>query len=396
MLLRHPFVWLVATAALGALASPARACSFLGCIGSAILPESGSVPANHLELLWSRPQDPVFPRADTPVGEIHLYQLDGARRVELETRQTLVGSLVHIVPTRAVPEGTELLVTRVDPCSFSASVGEKTYENRFRVGPQAPAPGALGQLTAQYGTGDFPLWVRSGECKRIYRTAFAELSLALSEAAQPYADTLRYSLQVDGQPYASSEFYGFILPDVQPSLRNSGLAPGKARMHTLCEGDFRENGALELAPGPHRVRMIGELNDGTQIESDEITVELQCPPSSAPDPVADAGSASSEGGDLPSPGEGSQSDRGGTPDHAQDTASMMDDGDEATAAAASTSTLDDPPSAESQPQAPRASRDAAATCALGRRRGGEGALLCSAIGVLAFQFVRRRIRRARS
>jgi hypothetical protein len=133
----------------------------------------------------------------------------------------------------------------------------------------------LGELTAQYGTGDFPLSVASGECRRFYRTVFAELTVALSDAAQPYADALRYSLEVDGKPYLNSEWYGF-----ERSLRRSAIGPTKERMHTLCEEDLREHGAQALPPGPHRVRMIGLLNDDTRIESNEIQVELQCPPAS--------------------------------------------------------------------------------------------------------------------
>jgi hypothetical protein len=282
-------LWSLAALAATALpvASPAHACSGPSCAQTGMLPlAGGSMPANAVQLIWRRSQ--IF--ASERASELHLYVVEGGTRRELAFTVASLpgdasGSLYRVVPSTQIAAGSELAVEADELCLAEGA----PFTSSLRVGPAAPAPSSLGKLEIESRSQELvPLWVTSGECYRSVKVASVRTRVALSAAAQPYADLLRYELQVDGQPYASQE----AAPDWRhqqspPRIGTSVLGRGAERIYHVCESDAAVPATSGVAEGEHRAQMFALLPDGTRIASDEITLELRCAP--ATPTGADAG-----------------------------------------------------------------------------------------------------------
>lgn len=169
-------------------------------------------------------------------------------------------------------------------------------------------PTSLGSLSASVVTGSVRAATSTGECARSVFGSYADLAIALDERARPLSDTLRYELRVDGdQPWI---FFDDPTAMFTLGMGSSSLGYGRDRLLVACDDKPYEPWFLPglrptpgLESGEHRVRMVGLMPDGSELSSDEITVDLSCPGAptqavmeSASEPDARAQSPAADGG----------------------------------------------------------------------------------------------------
>lgn len=263
------------------LSVPARvnACSGLACVSGAVLPAGGSsLPANAVEVLFRRPRAMVG--AMVPEGVPHLYRVVGGAKTEVAVDLREVDGLVHVRPQQPVAAGSSLVFEYPELCAVLSDAGVFTYVDEYevvarplQVTTDVARPSTLGTLRAEVKRGPVELTYGS-RCSESFDGAYADLRVELAESAKPYADSLRYDVEVDGRLV---EPYGFYRGVQEPTFRlgASQLGAGKDRIFTLCE----PTGATftnEQTKGTHAVRMRARLPDDTEIWSDTSTISLRC------------------------------------------------------------------------------------------------------------------------
>lgn len=266
---------LLSALALHAAALPGRAgaCSGLRCRAGGLLPtHMGKLPANAVELFWQPPV--TFSEPASAPAPVHLYKLEGGTRSELAIDVVADGTMFRIKPKSAIAAGTELsFESEAPPCHGA----EERTSFSLSVTPAAPTkPTRAGQLRIDsIGSRSLSLWVSSGECTLPFPVYAAELSFALDAEASPFAGVLRHSLIVDGverRQYVPYPEYPRLPspPDLGGALNDM--------IFTVCgvssRGTMSRDGEK---PGTHTVQWLTRLQDGTQLRSNELTIELACP-----------------------------------------------------------------------------------------------------------------------
>lgn len=282
---------LSATLVLIAAASPswsgrAYACAPGRCTAATVLPASGSVPANAVEFLFQPERDLVS--NDGGVATPRLVQLsadgDVARELPFDI-EWQSPSLARIRPKEVLPPGTTLALDHQETC---ISGTPRTVRSAVSVTESARRPTSLGTLRVVNQRGPMAVWVNSGECVKLFDASIAELTVELATDTKPYADSLRFGLRVNGSSELSS--YGWQLNTwtSQGLFTGRTVARGSDLLFTLCEAS--PYGPPELEPRTQRVRMVALLPDGTELSTDEVTVELTCAQERDAGSVADGGS----------------------------------------------------------------------------------------------------------
>lgn len=273
-----------------ALATDAHACSALSCRSGALLPvHMGKLPANAVELFWSPPAK--FSGPDAGVGAVHLYEGTGSTRKEVAIDLVAENGLFRVKPKTAIAAGTELsFESDLAPC-----LSDERTSFQLSVSAAAPKPTHLGTLSiASLGPVTMQLWVNTGECTAPFPVYSAQLALALDAEAMPYADVLRHSLIVDGverhqySPYP--DYPKFPVTDLGGGLKDTlftvcGAAPSRGQTSTA--GD---------KPGVYKVQWLTKLQDGTELRSNELSVELKCPEDTSDAGVSDAAVVQTDSG----------------------------------------------------------------------------------------------------
>jgi hypothetical protein len=220
-------------------------------------------------------QDVDMDIADEKVESVLPPHLGGAAMASTGLR------LVHIAAD--LKPGTQIIFSFIAP--EDASKGKRT-KVRLKVVADAPRPKTLGVLDAKTETGKIE--AGSGdpsECIRTLLARYADVSLRMSAEAKPYAELLRYELRIDGNRYW--RFSDSAVSPTSERLGASSVGLAKDRVVVSCElspylppvlPGLRYPPALE--PGKHQVRMIGSLPDGSELSTNEITVDLSCPENS--------------------------------------------------------------------------------------------------------------------
>lgn len=245
--------------------TPAHACSPVLCAPSVFLPASGQVPSSAVEFLWQLP----WTDANTETNHsVQLYKLEAGQRVAIES-EVLAGpdDFKRVRPRQTVAEGTVLVLES----AATECRNEAKSSATVTVGAAAPKPGRLGSLsigeTHAATTMDIP--TNRGSCRADFEVASAQLKLALDPEAKPFADSLRHTLVVDGAER---------VPHAEPSpIRNRYPLGGPLDkvVYTLCKG-ASDPWTEDLTAGSHRVQWLSRLPDGSELRSDEVTVELHC------------------------------------------------------------------------------------------------------------------------
>jgi hypothetical protein len=309
----------------------AHACSPVPCAPSTFLPASGDVPSNAIEFLWRLPWTSSSTGASYAV---HLYKLEGGQRSEIES-EVLPGAdgFKRVRPLAPVAEGSVLVLESAEPACTAGSATPAMVTVRASV----PKPTRLGALSISetHGATTMNIPTARGSCTADFAVANARLKLTLDPGAQPFADSLRHALLVDGQKRAQHS-------EPAPIVNRYPLGGAlEDVLYTLCKGES-DSWTADLEAGTHRVQWISTLPDGSELKSDEITVDLQC--SSGVKPVTDAGAR------PPRTGQDAQSD-------APSATTTAD-------ATATTSTEDDVESESSADESSAAERRHVESCAL--------------------------------
>jgi MYXO-CTERM domain-containing protein len=204
--------------------------------------------------------------------------------------------LTHVTPKQPVAAGTELVFEADNGCT-----GTK-LSTSVHVKAESPLPTNIGTLSAATHSG--PVSVpASGVCYAPVAASYADLTITLSAEARPFADLLRYELRVDG---AISPSYP------SPYNPQSDVAPALDRVYALCA---RQEGVMSrgLAPGKHRVQIVGILPNDTRVASNEVEVELVCSQDGGvPDASVPQGGNADGGVDAAPPQTTGNPDAGGT------------------------------------------------------------------------------------
>lgn len=285
-----------ALALLGA-ARPAVACSPDHCKHTGVtLPAEGqALPANLGGVLWREPYRREL-REDAPPLQLHAVSSDGVM-TELKFDRQSLGGYAYLRVVEELEPDSELVVTFDQEACGSRPHGQRS--TRVKVTEAQPLPESLGHLTAEHAAGWLTVPASGGQCAQEVKAGYVDLALELSEDAQAFGDSLRYELRVDDEE-APAVFYPDVAHDyVMEHIGESSLGRGRDRLYTTCP----RNRALEAsgsdatyrpsrahAPGPHRVRMIGILPDGTELATGEIEIDLSCPDDEAVFAI-DAGSS---------------------------------------------------------------------------------------------------------
>jgi hypothetical protein len=249
--------------------SQAHACSPIKCAPSIFLPVSGTVPSNAIEFLWHLPRDL---NSTPPSATVRLFKLINGERSEIPS-EVVDGpdGFKRVRPAQVVPEGTELVLDSEEPACLTL----RPEPARITVAAASPKPTSLGTLQAsvlEATTLNIP--TSRGSCTADFRVAKVDLKLALDVAARPFVDSMRHALVVDGE-LRSQRRDGPLFSDL------FGLG-GKLEdvVYTLC-GERSDGWTRDLLPGSHRIQWLVTLPDGSELRSDETTVDLQCPATSA-------------------------------------------------------------------------------------------------------------------
>jgi hypothetical protein len=270
----------------------AQACSPARCAPSVFLPVSGHVPSNAVEFVWQLPWTSASTGASYAV---HLYRLENGQRTELETELIAAADGRKLVrPRQAVAEGSVLVLESAEPeCPSAVSTPAMVT-----VSAATPKPNTLGTLSIVEQRASTTLNIPSsrGSCRADFEVASARIALKLAASAQPFADSLQHALIVDGQKRAQHS---------EPAPIRNWYPLGGALddvLYTLCKGSS-DSWTADLEAGSHRVQWLSTFPDGSELRSDELTIELQCAKSDADaDHKPDAGHA------LPPADDGTEDD----------------------------------------------------------------------------------------
>jgi hypothetical protein len=184
---------------------------------------------------------------------------------------TLSGAVL-LRPRGPLAPGTRVVIEADAPdCAKS-----RVLRAEYLITEPAPLPTQLGTLNATVMQGWLTLPNSQGQCTTTLDVPYAQLGLALSPEARPFADLLSYRLLVDGETpwprFLSRSDAGIV-------DRRIGLpvALDEARVHGFCDMRGRVAEPTWWADvGVRRASLRGELPDGTVIVSSEAEFELRC------------------------------------------------------------------------------------------------------------------------
>jgi hypothetical protein len=186
------------------------------------------------------------------------------------TAQQLANSNDYLlVPAKPLVAGRTYRLKDRTECAVNMERGPEVV---FDVGPEAPLPSSLGDLS---GTPpevvDKDLATPSGSCSAEARIAQTEIALVPASAAAPWIDVLHFETMVDGRPW---HYFGTILGTPPPGTSPDGRARDRVFVVCASKDPYVGNG---LAEGTHVVTMRATLPGTTQvISSSSLEVKLSC------------------------------------------------------------------------------------------------------------------------
>jgi hypothetical protein len=272
-------------------AEPARACFFKPSCAIESLPAEGKVIPANIKALGLRlctygmptPSIALHAERDGESAMIDVEIEEATQSWEQAGEQRSSGLKFWMLHLRgSLQPGDKLVLSFREPMRDEMS---------WPVVAEAPVPEQLGKLAIHQDTGVIRIG-HNTSCSREIVSSYVDLALLPAADAPPWLDALRYELRVDGSGHWV--FYEG-LPDVNKYFWTSVLGPGKDRLVVGCEAHPLSVGPLNgyrdqpvLVPGEHRVRMVGILPDGTELSSEEVVLDMQCPPGTS-GPIFDAG-----------------------------------------------------------------------------------------------------------
>jgi hypothetical protein len=258
-------------------AGNAAACSVSGCRVGQLLPAEGKVPANQLAWVWQPARGFPGENEDGAVQPDVQVFIEGESDtvLELERSEQTLGVYL-LTPKEAPKAGTILRVEHTNMCPDQAE------SFRLEVTPAVTPPSRLGKLSAKTQSGYLDFEDYSAGCTSRLEASYADVAVTLSSDAKSFADSLSYSLEVDGKAFRSGDV--IYEPDdrvVPSTLAGGPLGPGKERVYALCESTDAGSIRHGVSPGKHKLTMVARLPLGETLRSDELQVDLSCPDASA-------------------------------------------------------------------------------------------------------------------
>jgi hypothetical protein len=259
------------------------ACSPDRCrrVGGTLPAEGQALPANLGGIVWRAPhrRDAM---AVTPIT-LHAVSSDGVM-TELTFERVPTGGNTFLRVVESLTPDTELVLGFEQEECGSRPQGQRTIA--VNVTQTRALPESLGRLNAQEAAGWITVPGRGGLCAQELKASYVDLTLEVSKDAEAFEPSLRYELRVDDED-APAVFYKDVTKDyVMERIGESSLGRGRDRLYTTCPRDpsleasgseATHHPSRALAPGPHRVRMIGIVPDGNELTTEELEIELDCP-----------------------------------------------------------------------------------------------------------------------
>jgi MYXO-CTERM domain-containing protein len=272
----------------------ADACSAPACwLGSVTPGGIAEVPANLPGIFWQPYSDlqEQHPRPDESTPTL-TADTDPSESLSLTVKKE--GDAYTIVPEGSLVPGAKYTLTLGKSCylwSFGSEISDDPETVALHVTEEAPLPTSLGVVQAKRrGVGRIELkGGPSGLCTTTVDAGRVSVVLSLSDEAEPWKDSLRYEMLVDG------EVGGYEVPIYgAEGPPPSWLGDRSDLLLTLCDDSAPINSHRSLSePGDHAVRFRASL-PGTDIvlETPEISVTLDCqaetPDTDSTDPDTDS------------------------------------------------------------------------------------------------------------
>jgi hypothetical protein len=235
-------------------AADAHACSAPACSPAALFPTGGSIPTDRVRISYHPSLSyPADPSGDASVMLPRMYMLDGSTKVAVPFELLPDGAQgLWLKPVVNPPIGAQLVVeTDAAGCSLDAALSV-TYS----ITEARALPTTLGTLQSTVKRALLPVATDNGACSESADVSYADLSISLSNQAQPFAALLRYQLYVDGKPRES-------------------FVDGRQRVYARCgEIDGGSRGGLE--PGRHVVHFRAQVGDELPLQTPDLQLELLC------------------------------------------------------------------------------------------------------------------------
>lgn len=247
-----------------------QACSAGACFGPMVSPSGGEIPADQLRLRFRPGVDQrLGPASGQALEPGRLFDVTDGTRTPLMPAITVDGIVNVLSFTEAPAPGTTLVLEAAAPSSC-ADIGTKPLNAEFTITAPAPMPDALGQLSAAIELGMLTVPTRAGSCSVKIEAAYADLKLALADAAKPFVNVIEYQFLLDGSPKA---------PFSDSLSGGRGRPRGEERVYAPCGSEEHLDGASTL--GMHSAKFRGTLPNGVMVESDEVAFELSCGPATS-------------------------------------------------------------------------------------------------------------------
>jgi hypothetical protein len=259
---------------------PANACSPPVCWPAAFVPgHGGRVPANVPGLYW-RPMSGYG--ANVEEENVVLEDVAAPGVSIALTEQELENGDYLLVPETPLVAGHQYRLTDRNECMGTMERGPEVV---FAVGPAAPLPSSLGELSASAEeVVNKDLATASGSCFAEARIAQTEIALVPEAAAAPWVDVLHFETMVDGRPW---HYYSSIGAMPAPGTSPDGRARDRVFVVCASKDPWIGNG---LAEGTHTVTMRATLPGTAQvISSSSVEVKLSCAETPQKDAAAHIG-----------------------------------------------------------------------------------------------------------
>lgn len=249
-------------------AGDARACSVPACSPAALFPTGGSIPTDRVRILYHPSLSyPADPSGDASVLLPRMYMLDGSTKVGVPFAMQADGEHgLWLEPVVNPPIGAQLVVeTDATGCSL-----DRALSVTYSITEARALPTSLGTLKSTVKRALLPIAADNGACAESADVSYADLSVSLSDQAQPFAALFRYQLFVDGKAQTS-------------------FVDGGQRVYARC-GEIDGGSRDGLEPGLHVVHFRAQIGDEPPLQTPDLQLELLCE-GSAPTLPVDAGLA---------------------------------------------------------------------------------------------------------
>lgn len=240
----------------------ADACEPMPCHSGSLLPSGGTIPANTEALRWDVGQPMALREAKSKVT----LQQDGkdvAFAVEADGE-----TVVRIVPKQPWVQGANYTLSATNACPYD---GPKELSASFTVGPEAAMPTSLGSVVLhEPGKGTLTIGTSAGSCSEDEEAVWADVGVALSDDAKPWAALLDFTFAVDGERWVYE-------PSISATIPRGGSAVGrgKERIYQSCAA---ESMAFKGAgPGSHAVSLTARvLGSTTELTASSLELSVDC------------------------------------------------------------------------------------------------------------------------